>query len=56
MLLIMAYLHASVVHPKGKVPVADLQWRRVIVDQACSDDIVLGNNLLPGALCYYLNL
>lgn len=37
-----SHLHSRVVDIEGKVPIANLQGRRYIVDEICADDIELG--------------
>lgn len=46
MVAVDTHLHACVIDIEGEVAVADLQWRGVVIDQSCADNIELGHNAL----------
>lgn len=46
MIEVASYLHACVIDIEGEVAIADLQWRGVVIDQACANNIELRHNSL----------
>lgn len=50
MYALITHLHPRIVYAECKVAVPDLQWCRLIVNQARADNIVLGHNFLPTTL------